>query len=117
MRKGAGPVVGKAETVNWTGLLINSTYAPKPGAQHCEEWRTFSAFSLSFLSSERRRTARRFYSTPNEMNVKRGSKPTAEPTKTKEKLKNPQQAKTRAVESQEGLKHTQPLPKFSPPSL
>ena len=38
------------------------------------------------------------------MNVKRGFKPTAEPTITKEKLKNPQQAKTRAVESQEGLK-------------
>ena len=28
-REGAGP--GEAEAVNWTGLLTNSTYAPKPG--------------------------------------------------------------------------------------
>jgi len=49
--------------------------------------------------------AHRFHPTPNEMNVKRGSKPTAEPTKkTKEKLKNPQEPNTQAPESQEGLK-------------
>ena len=48
--------------------------------------------------------ARRFYPTPCEMDVKRGFKPTAEPAKTEEKLKNPQQPTTRAVESQEGLK-------------
>ncbi len=48
--RGAGPVVGKAESVNRTGMLINSTYAPKPGARHCEEWRTFPPFlSLFFL--------------------------------------------------------------------
>jgi hypothetical protein len=45
-----------------------------------------------------------FHPTPCEMNVKRWSKPTAEKTKTKEKLKNPQQPNTRAPESQEGLK-------------
>jgi len=39
------------------------------------------------------------------MNVKRGSKPTAESTKSQEKLKNPQQPTTQALESQEGLKH------------
>ena len=48
--------------------------------------------------------ARRFYPTPNEMNVKRYLKPTAETTKTKEKLKNPQQPRAQAPESQEGLK-------------
>jgi hypothetical protein len=50
--EGAGPVVGKAETVDWTGLLINSTYAPKSGARHCKEWRAFQPFlSLFFLRS------------------------------------------------------------------
>jgi hypothetical protein len=44
---------------------------------------------------------------PYEMNVKRSLKPTAEPTKTKEKLKNPQEPRTQAPESQEGLKHTE----------
>jgi hypothetical protein len=44
-----------------------------------------SAFSLSFLSSERRRMARRFYPIPNEMNVKRHLKPTAEKTKNQRK--------------------------------
>ncbi len=48
--------------------------------------------------------ASRFHPTPNEMNVKRSLKPTAEKTKTKEKLKNPQQPTTQAPESQEGLK-------------
>jgi hypothetical protein len=38
------------------------------------------------------------------MNVKRSLKPIADETKTKEKLKNPQQPTTQAVESQEGLK-------------
>jgi hypothetical protein len=38
------------------------------------------------------------------MNVKSGFKPTAELTKTKEKLKNPQEPRTQAPESQEGLK-------------
>jgi len=45
----------------------------------------FFAFSLSFLSSERRRMAHRYYPTPNEMNVKRGFKPTAELTKNQRK--------------------------------
>jgi len=49
--RGADP--GEAETVNWTGLLTNSTYAPKPGARHCEEWRSFPLFSFF-----------RFYETP-----------------------------------------------------
>jgi hypothetical protein len=47
----------------------------------------FFAFSLSFLSSERRRMARRFHPTPSEMNVKRSLKPTAEPTKNQKNLK------------------------------
>jgi hypothetical protein len=81
--EGAGQ--GEAEAVNWTGLLINSTYAPKPGAQHCEERRTFPAFFLVFLFAGRRRMASRFHSTPNEMNVKRDFKPTAEKTKNQRK--------------------------------
>ncbi len=64
----------------------------------------FSAFFLSFVFAGRRRMTSRFHPTPCEMNVKRSLKPTAEPTKTKEKLKNPQEPNTRAVESQEGLK-------------
>jgi hypothetical protein len=44
-----------------------------------------SAFFLVFVSSGRRRMARRFYPTPNEMNVKRGFKPTAEKTKNQRK--------------------------------
>ena len=54
--------------------------------------------------------ASRLYPTPCEMNVKRGFKPTAEPTKTKEKLKNPQELDTQALESQEGLKHVIHIP-------
>jgi hypothetical protein len=50
-----------------------------------EEWRTFPAFFLVFISSERRRMARRFYPTPSEMNVKRNLKPTAEKTKNQRK--------------------------------
>jgi hypothetical protein len=84
-REGTGPVVSKAEAVNWTSLLTNSTYVPKPGAQHCEEWRTFSVFFLVFLFAACRRMASRFYPTPCEMNVKRGSKPTAELTKNRRK--------------------------------
>jgi len=64
----------------------------------------FLAFFLVFVFAGRRRMARRFYLTLCEMNVKRCSKPTAEPTKTEEKLKNPQQPSTQAPESQEGLK-------------
>jgi hypothetical protein len=64
----------------------------------------FPAFFLIFLFAARRRMASRFYPTPNEMNVKRGSSRPPSPQKTKEKLKNPQQPTTRAVESQEGLK-------------
>jgi len=45
----------------------------------------FSAFFLVFAFAERRRTAPRFYPTPCEMNVKRGSKPTAELTKNQRK--------------------------------
>ena len=48
--------------------------------------------------------ASRFHLMPNEMNVKRSFKPTAEKTKTEEKLKNPQEPNTQALESQEGLK-------------
>jgi hypothetical protein len=40
---------------------------------------------LVFLFARRRRTAPRFYPIPNEMNVKRGSKPTAEKTKNQRK--------------------------------
>jgi len=47
----------------------------------------FFAFFLVFVSSERRRMARRFYPTPNEMNVKRSLKPTAEKTKNQKNLK------------------------------
>ncbi len=82
-REGASP--GEAETVNWTGLLINSTYAPQARRRYCEEWRAFSAFSLVFAFARRRRTASRFHPTPCGMNVKRGSKPTAEPTKNQRK--------------------------------
>jgi hypothetical protein len=45
----------------------------------------FPASPPSFVFAERRRMARRFYPTPREMNVKRGSKPTAEPTKNQRK--------------------------------
>jgi hypothetical protein len=45
----------------------------------------FPAFFLVFVSSERRRMASRFYPIPNEMNVKRSFKPTAEPTKNRRK--------------------------------
>jgi hypothetical protein len=45
----------------------------------------FSAFSPSFAFTGRRRMARRFYPIPNEMNVKRGFKPTAEETKKPKK--------------------------------
>jgi hypothetical protein len=44
-----------------------------------------SRLSPSFVLARRRRMARRFYPTPNEMNVKRGSKPTAETTKNQRK--------------------------------
>jgi hypothetical protein len=63
-----------------------------------------SVFTLSFLSSARRRMTSRLYPTPCEMNVKRSFKPTAEETKNEEKLKNPQESDTRAPESQGGLK-------------
>jgi hypothetical protein len=43
--------------------------------------------------------AHRLHPTPNEMNVKRVSSRPPNLQKTKEKLKNPQQAKTRAVKS------------------
>jgi hypothetical protein len=99
--EGAGP--GVAETVNWTGLLINSTYAPQTLRSALRRMAYFLASPLSSAFTRRRRMARRFHPTPNEMNVKRGSKPTAESTKTKEKLKNPQEPKTQAPESQEGL--------------
>jgi len=47
-REGAGP--DEAEAVDWTDLSMNSTYAPKPGARHCEEWRSFPPFfSLPLL--------------------------------------------------------------------
>jgi len=64
--------------------------ADKPDAApyktaNCEEWRTFPAFFLVFVSSGRRRMASRFYPTPCEMNVKRGLKPTAEKTKNQRK--------------------------------
>jgi hypothetical protein len=42
-----------------------------------------SAFFLVFVFAARRRMAPRFYPTPNEMNVKRSLKPTAEPTKNR----------------------------------
>jgi hypothetical protein len=45
----------------------------------------FSAFFFVFVSSERRRMASRFHPTPNEMNVKRGSEPTAELPKNRRK--------------------------------
>jgi hypothetical protein len=45
----------------------------------------FSAFFLVFVFTARRRMAHRFYPTPCGMNVKRGSKPTAEPTKNQRK--------------------------------
>jgi hypothetical protein len=45
----------------------------------------FSAFFLVFAFAARRRTAHRFCPTPNEMNVKRGFKPTAESTKNQRK--------------------------------
>jgi len=51
-------------------------------------------FFLSSAFTGRRRMARRFYPTPCEMNVKRSLKPTADPAKTEEKLKNPQQPNT-----------------------
>jgi hypothetical protein len=63
-----------------------------------------SAFFLVFVFAGRRRMARRFYPTPCEMNVKRGSNRPSSLQKTKEKLKNPQQPNTQAPESQEGLK-------------
>jgi hypothetical protein len=44
-----------------------------------------SRFFLSSAFAGRRRMAPRFYPTPNEMNVKRGFKPTAEPTKKPKK--------------------------------
>jgi hypothetical protein len=42
-------------------------------------------FFLSSAFTKRRRMAPRFHPTPNEMNVKRGSKPTAEKTKNQRK--------------------------------
>jgi hypothetical protein len=38
-QRGLVQYVGEVEVVNWAGLMINSIYAPKPGARHCEEWR------------------------------------------------------------------------------
>jgi hypothetical protein len=52
---------------------------------NCEEWRSFSAFFLVFVSSGRRRMASRLHPTPCEMNVKRNLKPTAEKTKNQRK--------------------------------
>ncbi len=89
----------EAETVNWTGQLTI-----QPHKAQLRRMAYFSASSSSSAFTGRRRMASRFHPTPCEMNVKRGSKPTVEPTKTKEKLKNPQQPNTRAVESQKGLK-------------
>jgi hypothetical protein len=45
----------------------------------------FPAFILVFVFAARRRTASRFHPTPNEMNVKRSLKPTAELTKNRRK--------------------------------
>jgi hypothetical protein len=45
----------------------------------------FFAFFLVFAFAGRRRMAPRFHPTPNEMNVKRGFKPTAELTKNQRK--------------------------------
>jgi hypothetical protein len=45
----------------------------------------FPAFFLVFAFARRRRMAPRFHPTPCEMNVKRWSKPTAEPTKNQRK--------------------------------
>ena len=84
-REGAGPVVGKAETVNWTNLLINSTYAPQTRRSALRRMAHFLRLFLVFAFTKRRRMASRFHPTPCEMNVKRGSKPTAEPTKNQRK--------------------------------
>jgi hypothetical protein len=45
----------------------------------------FPVFFLSSAFTRRRRMARRFHPTPNEMNVKRSSKLTAEETKNQRK--------------------------------
>jgi hypothetical protein len=81
-REGAGP--GEAEAVDWTDLLMNSTH---PQARRSALRRTalFPAFFLVFAFAGRRRTAPRFHPTPNEMNVKRGFKPTAEKTRNRRK--------------------------------
>jgi hypothetical protein len=42
-------------------------------------------FISVFVFARRRRMASRFHPTPNEMNVKRSFKPTAEPTKNRRK--------------------------------
>jgi hypothetical protein len=56
----------------------------QPRIRRCEERRSFRLFSRLRLRG-RRRMARRFYPIPNEMNVKRGFKPTAESTKNQRK--------------------------------
>jgi hypothetical protein len=74
VRGAAGP--GEAESVNRARPVDN----PTPQSRQLRRMAFFSTFSPSFLFARRRRMASRFYPMPDEMNVKRSFKPTAEKT-------------------------------------
>jgi len=80
--RGLAQYVWEAEVVNWTGPPCRQTDPTKPPT--AKNGVLFPLFSL-FRLRETPRMASRFYPIPNEMNVKRGSKPTAKPTKNQRK--------------------------------
>ena len=80
--RGLVQYVKEAEVVNWTGPPCwQSDPTKPPTAKNGALFRFF----LVFAFAARRRMAPRLYPTPCEMNVKRGFKPTAEPTKNQRK--------------------------------
>jgi hypothetical protein len=80
--RGLVQYVREAVVVNWTGSPCRQTDPTKPPtAKNGVLFRLF----LVFAFARRRRMAPRLYPTPNEMNVKRGLKPTAEKTKNQRK--------------------------------
>jgi hypothetical protein len=81
-REGAGPVRagGRGGQLDRPTLLTT-----RPHKTAKRRMAFFSTFSPSFLFAERRRMVCRFYPAPSEMNVERGSKPTAELIKNQRK--------------------------------
>ena len=69
----------------WSTGGARSADKQTPQNRQLRRMTRFSAFFLVFVFARRRRMASRFHPTPNEMNVKRSFKPTAEKTENRRK--------------------------------